>query len=113
MDHSELESEHVCQPASDLCFITKLTPLYSWDIWRPPVWGGSYWASAVQYRALIEGAQFGRKIGREGDADLFESLASLVLDYAQERLSLSISLASELKRLISADILERKGRIYE
>lgn len=61
------------------------TSLYSWDIWRPPVWGGSYWTSSIQYRALIEGAQFGRKIGRGEDADFFESLASLVLDYLQER----------------------------
>ena len=59
--------------------------LCSWDIWRPAVWGGSYWTSSIQYRALIEGAQFGRKIGRGEDAALFESLASLILDYMQER----------------------------
>ena len=86
---------------------------YSWDIWRPPVWGGSYWTSSIQYRALIEGAQFGRKIGRGEDAAQFESLASLILDYIQECFCITISMFSELKHLNSPDILERGGRIHE
>ncbi|KAN0139655.1 glycoside hydrolase family 15 protein [Lactarius tabidus] len=61
----------------DLQWITQNWNQSTWDIWRPPVWGGSYWTSSMQYRALIEGAQFSRKIGRGEDADLFESLASL------------------------------------
>ncbi len=87
--------------------------LYSWDIWRPPVWGGSYWTSSIQYRALIDGAHLGRKIGRGEDAALFESLASLILDYLQERYCISISWSSELRLPNSVDILERRGRIHE
>jgi glucoamylase len=77
-------NQSTCVGQLGLYLITKLMPFCSWDIWRPPVWGGSYWTSSMQYRALIEGAQFSRKIGRGEDADLFESLASLVLDYLQE-----------------------------
>ena len=66
-----------------------LMSLYSYDIWVPPVWGGNYWTSSVQYRALKHGAYVARKIGREEDAPDFESRASLILDYLQERYRLN------------------------
>ncbi|KAI0266992.1 Six-hairpin glycosidase-like protein [Gloeopeniophorella convolvens] len=55
----------------------------SWDLWWPPVWGGSYWTASLQYRALYAGAQLSRKIGRvESTAD-YQSRAALILDYMQ------------------------------
>jgi hypothetical protein len=65
--------------------IIKLILLYSYDIWVPPVWAGNYWTSSVQYRALKHGAYIGRKIGRGEDVSDFETRASLILDYLQER----------------------------
>ena len=59
--------------------------LCSWDLWAPPVWGGSYWTASLQYRALRSGAHLGRKIGRGGGAASFEGRASVILEYLQER----------------------------
>jgi len=55
----------------------------SWDLWYPPVWGGSYWTASLQYRALRSGARLGRKIGRAESASSFEAQASIVLQYLQ------------------------------
>ncbi len=68
--------------------------LYSYDLWVPPVWAVNYWTSYTQYRALKHGAYVGRKIGRGEDASDFESRASLILDYLQERYRLSIFLVT-------------------
>lgn len=59
--------------------------LHSWDLWAPPVFGGSYWTASLQYRALRTGARLGRKIGRGGSASAFEGRASVILEYLQER----------------------------
>ncbi len=58
---------------------------YSWDLWVPPVWGGSYWTASLQYRALRSGAGLGRKIGRGGSSSSFDGRASVILEYLQER----------------------------
>lgn len=55
----------------------------SWDLWVPPVWGGSYWTVSLQYRALRSGAHLARKIGRGGSASSFEGRASVILEYLQ------------------------------
>ncbi|KAI0062578.1 Six-hairpin glycosidase [Artomyces pyxidatus] len=55
----------------------------SWDLWWPPVWGGSYWTSSLQYRALRAGARLGRRIGRPENVVEYDSKASMVLDYMQ------------------------------
>jgi glucoamylase len=57
----------------------------SWDLWWPPVWGGSYWTASLQYRALLAGARLGRNIGRDADSvSEYEIHASKILDYLQE-----------------------------
>jgi glucoamylase len=66
------------------CFLINLTSPYSWDLWTPPVWGGSYWTASLQYRALRSGAHLGRKIGRGSSASSLEAHASMILDYLQE-----------------------------
>ncbi|KAI9457901.1 Six-hairpin glycosidase-like protein, partial [Russula earlei] len=48
----------------------------SWDLWWPPVWGGSYWTASLQYRALLAGARLSRSVGR--DVPEYESHAHLV-----------------------------------
>lgn len=55
----------------------------SWDLWWPPVWGGSYWTASLQYRALKAGARLSRNIGRDSSALGYESHASMILDYLQ------------------------------
>jgi len=55
----------------------------SWDLWWPPVWGGSYWTASLQYRALKAGARLSRNIGRVSSALGYESNASMILDYLQ------------------------------
>ncbi|KAF8267656.1 Six-hairpin glycosidase-like protein [Lactarius quietus] len=57
----------------------------SWDLWWPPVWGGSYWTASLQYRALLSGARLGRSIGRGDGASEYESHAAMILDYLQEK----------------------------
>ncbi len=92
--------------------ITKLMSLYSYyDVWLPPAWAGNYWTSYLQHGALKHGAYVGRKIGRGEDSSDFESRASLILDYLQERYRLSIFRLSELRHLNSVDDLERRGRM--
>ena len=58
-----------------------------WDLWWPPVWGGSYWTASLQYRALRGGARLARAVGREieNGADDYDRKAALVLDYMQVR----------------------------
>jgi glucoamylase len=56
---------------------------FSWDLWWPPVWGGSYWTASLQYRALRGGARLGRAIGRDNDVVEYEAHASMILDYMQ------------------------------
>ncbi|KAI9455238.1 Six-hairpin glycosidase-like protein, partial [Lactarius psammicola] len=53
----------------------------SWDLWWPPVWGGSFWTASLQHRALRAGARLGRSIGRGDSAYEYESRASVILDY--------------------------------
>ena len=48
-----------------------------------PVWGGSYWTSSPQYRALKAGAPLSRNIGRDSNALGYESHASMILGYLQ------------------------------
>jgi len=55
----------------------------SWDLWWPPVWGGSYWTASLQYRALLAGARLGRNIGRDDSVSEYEAQASKILDYLQ------------------------------
>ena len=57
---------------------------HRWDLWWAPVWGGSYWTSSVQYRALRAGARLCRLIGRETDDHTYDGVASSVLEYVQE-----------------------------
>ncbi|KAI0044584.1 glycoside hydrolase family 15 protein [Auriscalpium vulgare] len=65
----------------DLQWISRTWNQSSYDLWWPPVWGGSYWTAALQYRALIAGARLGHKIGR--DVVDYPKKAALVLDYMQ------------------------------
>jgi glucoamylase len=68
----------------DLQWIATHWNMSSWDLWWPPVWGGSYWTASLQYRALRGGARLGRAIGRGLDVvDEYDHQASLVLDYMQ------------------------------
>ena len=57
---------------------------HRWDLWWAPVWGGSYWTSSMQYRALRAGARLCRMIGRETDVRAYDGVASSVLEYVQE-----------------------------
>lgn len=67
--------------------LTNLVADLSWDLWWPPVWGGSYWTASLQYRALRGGARLGRAVGRANDNDVaeYDRQAALVLDYMQVR----------------------------
>ena len=56
-----------------------------WDLWWPPVWGGSYWTASLQYRALRGGARLGRALGRHNNVEEYDSRASMILDYLQVR----------------------------
>ncbi|KAI0267066.1 Six-hairpin glycosidase-like protein [Gloeopeniophorella convolvens] len=67
----------------DLQWISSHWNQSSWDLWWPPVWGGSYWTASLQYRALRGGARLGRKIGRELNVVEYDAHASMVLDYMQ------------------------------
>ncbi|KAI0060523.1 Six-hairpin glycosidase [Artomyces pyxidatus] len=67
----------------DLQWISSNWNESSWDLWWPPVWGGSYWTASLQYRALKAGARLGRKIGRPENVVGYDSRASLILDYMQ------------------------------
>jgi glucoamylase len=69
----------------DLQWISSHWNQSSWDLWWPPVWGGSYWTAALQYRALRGGARLGRAIGRANDNDVaeYDRQSALVLDYMQ------------------------------
>ncbi|KAI0037742.1 glycoside hydrolase family 15 protein, partial [Auriscalpium vulgare] len=55
----------------------------SFDLWWPPVWGGVYWTSALQHRALHAVARLGRKLGREIDVKDFKNRATMILEYMQ------------------------------
>jgi len=55
----------------------------SWDLWWPPVWGGSFWTASLQYRALRTGARLSLSIGRESSTLEYDSRASMILDYLQ------------------------------
>jgi hypothetical protein len=88
MDILTLESELVGPPHCMLCL--PLLILYNfcanhcrWDLWWPPVWGGSYWTASLQYRALLSGARLGRNIGRGDGASEYENHATMILDYLQ------------------------------
>ncbi|KAN0109731.1 glycoside hydrolase family 15 protein [Russula decolorans] len=67
----------------DLQWISQHWNESSWDLWWAPVWGGSYWTSSVQYRALRAGARLCRLIGRETDDRAYDGVASSVLEYVQ------------------------------
>ncbi|KAI0060541.1 Six-hairpin glycosidase [Artomyces pyxidatus] len=67
----------------DLQYISNHWNESSWDLWWPPVWGGSYWTASLQYRALRAGARLGRKIGRHANVAGYDSRASMILDYMQ------------------------------
>lgn len=67
----------------DLQWISSHWNQSSWDLWWPPVWGGSYWTASLQYRALLSGARLGRNIGRGDSASAYESHARMILDYLQ------------------------------
>ncbi|KAI0046328.1 glycoside hydrolase family 15 protein [Auriscalpium vulgare] len=67
----------------DLQWISNHWNESSWDLWWPPVWGGSYWTSSLQYRALRQGSRLGRAIGRHANVAGYDSRASMVLDYMQ------------------------------
>jgi len=62
----------------------RLNILHSWDLWWPPVWGGSYWTASLQYRALRAGTRLGWNIGRDDSASEYETHASRILDHLQE-----------------------------
>ena len=113
MDHAALESELVCpyvQFPSPLALIICRT--YSWDLWAPSVWAGSYWTASLQYRALITGAHLGRKIGRAESASSFESQAKVILAYLQVNVLIPLS-RSDVELKTHADILERGEGLYE
>ncbi|KAI0250155.1 Six-hairpin glycosidase-like protein [Lactifluus subvellereus] len=67
----------------DLQWISSHWNESSWDLWWPPVWGGSYWTASLQYRALRGGARLGRAIGRNNDVEEYDAHASMLLDYMQ------------------------------
>ncbi|KAI0041485.1 glycoside hydrolase family 15 protein [Auriscalpium vulgare] len=67
----------------DLQWISRTWNQSSYDLWWPPVWGGSYWTAALQYRALIAGARLGHKIGRHDTVVDYPKKAALVLEYMQ------------------------------
>ncbi|KAI0060526.1 Six-hairpin glycosidase [Artomyces pyxidatus] len=67
----------------DLQWISSHWTQSSWDMWWPPVCGGSYWTSSLQYRALTAGARLGHKIGRPEDVAGYDTQASKILDYMQ------------------------------
>ena len=69
-----------------------LTVSCRYDLWWPPIWGGSYWTAALQYRSLKSGAALGRKLNIMQDVVDYEQKASLVLDYMQVSIHLSPSL---------------------
>ena len=54
-----------------------------WDLWWPPVWGGSYWTASLQYRALRGGARLGRALNRVNLVEEYEAHGSMILDYMQ------------------------------
>jgi len=56
-----------------------------WDLWWPPVRGGSYWTASLQYRALRGGARLGRTLGRHNNVEEYDPRASMILDYLQVR----------------------------
>lgn len=60
-----------------------------YDLWWPPIWGGSYWTAALQYRTLKGGAALGRRLNIMQDVVDYEQKANLVLDYMQVRLPLT------------------------
>ncbi|KAF8473009.1 Six-hairpin glycosidase-like protein [Russula ochroleuca] len=67
----------------DLQWISSHWNQSSWDLWWPPVWGGSYWTASLQYRALRGGARLGRAIGRDNNVAEYDAHAAMVLDYMQ------------------------------
>ncbi|KAI9437564.1 Six-hairpin glycosidase-like protein, partial [Lactarius indigo] len=67
----------------DLQWISSHWNQSSWDLWWPPVWGGSYWTASLQYRALRGGARLGRAIGRDNNLIEYDARASMILDYMQ------------------------------
>ncbi|KAH9963444.1 Six-hairpin glycosidase-like protein [Lactifluus volemus] len=67
----------------DLQWISSHWNESSWDLWWPPVWGGSYWTASLQYRALRGGARLGRNIDRDNDVVEYDAHASMILDYMQ------------------------------
>jgi hypothetical protein len=92
----------------------KLSVHRSWDLWWPPVWGGSYWTASLQYRALRAGARLGRSIGRDDSVFEYVSRASMILDYLQASCHHSWFSAFVLIGILNlVDVLERGGRIYE
>jgi glucoamylase len=62
----------------------------SWDLWWPPVWGGSYWTASLQYRALRGGARLGRAIGHSNDVAEYDAHATMLLEYMQVSSELEI-----------------------
>lgn len=84
MDIFTLEPELVSRVLFDLYFHCYSNPNRRWDLWWPPVWGGSYWTASLQYRALLSGARLGRYIGRGESVSEYESHAKMIFDYLQE-----------------------------
>ncbi|KAI0244986.1 hypothetical protein BJV78DRAFT_1289773 [Lactifluus subvellereus] len=54
-----------------------------WDLWWPPVWGGSYWTASLQYCVLRGGAHLGHTIGHDNDVAKYDAHMSMLLDYMQ------------------------------
>ncbi|VDB84180.1 unnamed protein product [Peniophora sp. CBMAI 1063] len=67
----------------DLKWISTHWNSSSYDLWWPPIWGGSYWTAALQYRTLRGGAALGRRLNILQDVVDYEQKANLVLDYMQ------------------------------
>ncbi|KAI9437567.1 Six-hairpin glycosidase-like protein [Lactarius indigo] len=67
----------------DLQWVSSHWNQSSWDLWWPPVWGGSYWTASLQYRALRAGARLGRAVGRGMDVVEYDAHAAMILDYMQ------------------------------
>ncbi|KAI9454335.1 Six-hairpin glycosidase-like protein [Lactarius psammicola] len=67
----------------DLQWISSHWNQSSWDLWWPPVWGGSYWTASLQYRALRGGARLGRAIGRDDNLIEYDAHAAMILEYMQ------------------------------